>query len=102
MVALSSGTSVMMRSRPQASPRPPCGWPANGSGPLGLLGLVPLVPLEPALFVLHQAEQGGLGELHPRDIGQRDLAVLTGRLDHPPPAAKQPVEQPLGERHVVD
>jgi len=39
-------------------------------------GLVPLVPLEPALLLLHQPEQRGLRELHPRDIGQHDLAVL--------------------------
>src|ERR1035437_5550906 len=101
MPARSSGTSVMMRSRPQASPRPPCGWPAHGSGLLWLLwllGLVPVVPLEPALFVLDQAKQGGLGELHPRDIGQRDLAGLAGRLDHQSSPAKKPVSQPLAVR----
>src|SRR5271165_7202629 len=56
-------------------------------------GLVPLVAFEPALFLLHQPEQRGLRELHPRDIGQYDLAVLAGRLHDQPPAAKQPIER---------
>src|SRR5580704_17265333 len=65
-------------------------------------GLVPLVTLEPALFLLHLLEQRSLHELHPRDIGQHDLAVLTRRLHDQPPAAEQAIERPLGERHVID
>jgi hypothetical protein len=59
--------------------------------------LVPLVALEPALLLLHQPEQRGLRELHPRDIGQHDLAVLACRLHDQPPAAEQPVERSLLE-----
>src|SRR5580693_9611819 len=65
-------------------------------------GLVPLVALEPALFLLRQPEQRGLRKLHLRDIAKHDLAVLACRLHDQPPAAEQPIEQPLGKRNVVD
>jgi len=64
--------------------------------------LVALLALQPPLFLPDEAEQRGLHLLHVRDLGQHDLAVLARRLDHQPPAAEQPVQRTLLERHVGD
>ena len=55
----------------------------------GVLGVVPpgnsaLVAGQPGLLVLDQLEQRGLDLLDLRDLGEHELAVLTGGLDHQP------------------
>ena len=40
--------------------------------------------------------------LHPRQVGQDDLAALAGRLDRHRAAAEHPLQQRVRERHVVD
>src|SRR6185312_7060513 len=57
---------------------------------------------QPLVLVLDQLEQRGLDLLDVGDLGEHELAVLTRGLDGQPAGAQQPVDQPVGERHVAD